>query len=287
MSALDLLRPFIAAFLVSGAVLAVAAVLRLWAPETVRRIGAWGAPAAGYLAGAWFVRGIPGFPPSEVGAWVFWGVAAAGLLGLALSRHLPKWLVWIGRAIVAGGLVFVMVRPLIGRTWEGNAAVVWPVVLGAAWLAVWALLVRGRKIEPAWKYSLLLSLSAGGLSVLLMVGGVASYSQYALALTGAIVGVGAGSLPLLVRFAPEGRAAAALVCVAWSGLLTGGLLFAEVPPASAALAAAALLGYLFSIFPKVKRLGTASMACVQVGWIVLCFAASIVWAYHSVPRFDY
>jgi hypothetical protein len=284
MSELDLLGPLLLAMVVTSAGLVLAALLGLWRPEGSRRVARWLTPAAAFLLGAWLVRGIPPLPPREAGGWIWWAVAATALTGFAAPPRL--WLIWTGRVGAILLLLFLLLRPLLGRAWEGLDALLHVALFGLLWLAVWWMMDRAQKATTAWHPLLVLLLATVGLSILLMVSGTATYAQYALALGGMVAGAGVWSLPGLRRWVPDSRPATALLAVPWSGLLISGYVFAEMQPWSALLAAVALLALVFPVLPHLKRLRTRSMVTIQVGWTILVFIAAIAWAYHHAPRFD-
>ncbi len=287
MSPAELLKPLLAAFLAGGGVLAAAMVLGLWKLEAGRRMVRWLAPAAGYLVGAWLVRDLPSLPPREAAGWIFWTVALLGVAGLALPSRPHAWIAWPCRVVAASILIYLLAQPMIGRTWEEDAAIIWPVSLIAGTAAAWAFLVRGHGAEPAWRYIGLLLLATAGLSILLMIGGVASYSLFALGLAGGIAGGSLGALPLVHRLAPASRPGPAMVCLPWSGLLAAGTVYADVPPASALLALVSLAALMLPSVPKLNNLGPVKRTALQGVWLLLFLAAAIAWAHHNAPSFDY
>lgn len=286
MSAFDLFVPMLTALGASVVFLGIAGALSLWKIEVARRVAQSVSPAVAFLFGAFLVRGFPPFPAAEAAGWIWWAVAAAAVAGV-MPFGRAAWLRWVGRAVAIGFLLFLILRPLLGRSLEGREAFLWIAATALAWALGWAAIDQGRRAPRSWHPLLLLLMVSIGLSILLMVAGVASYSQYALALAGAIAGAGVWALPCVRRFLPDPRPSAAVVALPWVGLLVAGYFFAEMQWMDALFALVALLAFFLPLWPWSKKLRPLRLLLIQVGWVMLCFALAIVSAYSNAPKFDY
>lgn len=261
-------------------VLVLAAFLSLWKPEAGRRTATWIAPAVGFVAGSFLVRGWPPFPARDAVGWVFWTVLLVAVIG-AVAPKTPRWSRWIGPAFALSGLLYLMLRPLIGRVWEGSAVFVWLGGIGLVWLAAWVAMAQSHRAAQGWRPLALLLLSTIGLSILLIVGGTASYAQYALAIAGVIAGAGLGSLPGARRLIPDSRPSAVGIVIPWMGLLVAAHFYADLPITVSVLATVSLLSLVFPWVPKLKNLSGAWLLAIQIGWTMLALVIAIVMTHQA------
>jgi hypothetical protein len=187
-----------------------------------------------------------------------------------------------------GILLYLILQPLIGREWQGLAVWGW---LGGLWLfglAAWFMLANSREAPRAWVPLLLLLLATVFLSVLLMLGGTASYAQYGLAWAGVIAGAGLGSLLMGRGFSPDPRPAPFLVAIPWVGFLISAHFFSDLSAAASLLAWASLLSLVFPWLPKVKSRGGVWILVGQIAWIILAFGVAIVVTHQAAgPGYDF
>lgn len=281
MTNMDLLGPMLAALAATFMVLLVAVVVSFWKRETGRRIATWLAPGIGFWAGGYLVRGWPPIPPVEAAGWIFWVVGLVALVGSFFPKS-PDWGRLVGAVGVIGGLLFLILQPLIGREWEGMAIWGWLGGLGLFWLGVWLVIATGKEAPRGWVPLLWLLISTVGLSVLLMVGGTASYAQYGLALAGVIAGAGLGSFFMGRGFLPDPRPAPILVAIPWGGFLIAAHFYSELPMSAALLAAAALLSLVVPWLPKVKSMRVVWIGAIQIAWTVLTLGIAIVLTHQAM-----
>lgn len=194
---------FLAQQLFWGAVLPATITFLLLAIswQAWRREGAlvhWATPlalAAGYLFAHWRILGLPlRWPPVDSNEWLFVVAVAAGLWGVAeqaLSRQ-PLWRD-AGRALLVLVISWLVLRPLMGNVWQGNAASVWWLSLAAGWWLWWSLQQRLAERAPGLPVPLVLSMVAGGGGFVLLWSNSSSLSQ----LSGAVAAVTGALVPLV------------------------------------------------------------------------------------------
>lgn len=103
----------------------------------------------GYAVGFLAVQGWPWRAPLDaLDWWALVGVPATAVLAMAGAvRRVPGWAMWVGRVLIAGGLVPLMLRAYLQYHWDGTTAAAYsvaiPVLVLAVWAAAHALRVRG------------------------------------------------------------------------------------------------------------------------------------------------
>jgi len=101
----------------------------------------------GYTAGHAGLSGWPPFPPADVKDWPFWFAAAGVGFGFlkAFCRG-PWWIRWLGRALAAAGVPWLLVSPL--ATWSAGERLQGVVALGAGLFVFWSLLEALSERRP-------------------------------------------------------------------------------------------------------------------------------------------
>ncbi|HUP25047.1 MAG TPA: hypothetical protein VNB06_19175 [Thermoanaerobaculia bacterium] len=220
--------------------------------------------AAGWLAAFVAIGAMPSMPPGEVLGWLFWLMAAAGIVGI-LWEMLPgrsSAPLAVGLALAVVGL---MLRPLVAHTWTAAAAAGWLLAATASTLVIhWGFDALAAADEgdtsstaaraPRARGGLRGGWFVAGAATLLTVGAAATLGLSATArvaqLMGALTaGIGACVVARLIARSERtllGRGATLSLALGYAGLLLSGFFYAELrwtawlvlalAPAAAALA---------------------------------------------------
>lgn len=278
--------------IVLPALVAFAVLIVAWCPwrrKDSPPVGRWGgalALSAGYAVGHVALTGWQPFPPTEVTHWLLYFALAAMAVGLldALWRE-PAWLRWGGRLLLAGAVVWLLLRPIIEYTWGSAQGAAWIVGLGLALLAFWAGLEALSERLSTASLSLILLIVTAGSSVVLLLSGSALLSQLggaAAATLGACLVV-AGRSPTLSL----ARGAVCVVSVLLAGLWLNGYFYAEAPLTSVLLVALSPTAAWVGQVERVRRLAPWQANLVRVAVVLVPVALAVVTALRASPRTGY
>ncbi len=270
---------------VSGTVL-----LAAWRRRTPLVGGTWSGAIAlsiGYVAGHIGVAGLPPFPPTEATQWLAY-LALAGMgLGLVdtLYQKNPAWLRWGLRLLLAGAVVWLLLRPVFEHTWGPAKGIVWMVALGVTLLAFWGQLEALAERQPGAGLPLLLLIVTAASSAILLVSGSALLGQ----LCGALTAVIGASLVVAWR-APTfslSRGAPPVVSVLLGGLWLNGYFYAEAPLTSLLLMALSPTAVWVGQTERVQRLAPWQANLVRVGAVLIPAALAVIVAVQASPPLTY
>lgn len=290
MTLLDLLPPLLTALLATVFVFAISVGLNLYKPHAAQALSTWLAPASGFLVGGYFVRGFPRFPPIDAASWLYWTIPFVAIIGAFLGhrfRHLQS----AGRGLIAAALSFLLLRPLIGRSWNGFENILWIGSIALLWFVVWQILAHARQFSQTPRHGknlLLVWIAVTGLSILLTASGTASYGLSLLALSGTIAAAGLASLPRIRRVVPDSQPAPALIVIPWMGFLVAGFFYADLQLVPAILSILALTTtLLLPQFPSLRNLKPRTLFSVQLLWLVFLQCIALFLAVKNSPEFYY
>jgi hypothetical protein len=290
MTLLDLLTPLLTALSATLFVFALSAVLNRYKPHAAQKLAIWIAPATGFLAGGYFVRGFPRFPPIDAASWLYWTISLIAVIGFFVSSRFRP-LQNAGRLTIASGLAVLILRPLIGRFWNGFESLPWIGGTAFLWFLVWQTLahaIRFPQNSDRGKPLLLIWIATVGLSILLTASGIASYGLYVLALSGAIAAAGLASLPQVRKVVPDFRPAPALIAIPWMGFLSAGYFYADLrflPMALSVLALATTL--LLPQIPRLRKLKPVTLFTLQLLWLMALQVLALFQTLKNSPDFNY
>lgn len=235
----------------------------------------WPAIAAGFAAGHLGIGGWPRGMPVEAWQWML-PIAVLG----AVTGASYAWNSMPARARVAPWVVivgFTVWTTLVKRP---------PVALAgfsaAAFLLGWTLDGAARRTS-ARSFSATVLIVATATGVSLVVSGTLLIGQMA----GALAAATGACLVLAGRLRLESRSAVPVVTALLAALWMNGILYAELPIASAVLLAAAPLGCWIADVVLAKRLGPLPMTISRVAVAVLLAGAGVAVAVRAAPPLDY
>lgn len=270
---------------------------RVWAPDDEGRTGP-GGPLLGALAfaGAHLVGHVllrDGPPPAPwadrvlpAQAWLFWIVAAAGILATLEARMRPGTLaVWIPRLPLAVLTVALLLRAKLQNTWDGTEGVAWAAGLFLWMVAAWGALGRaGRHRGPAVPVLMVAAIS--GLSVAVGLSGSGFLAQLAGATA---AGFGAAAvLSLRARRLRLDGGALSTAFVALSGVGLVATFYNELPGASAAAFALVPLALGAAELPALQRRpGAAALVRWGLTLALVALGTGIVAATYEPDPYGY
>jgi len=233
-----------------------------------RRAWAGGLAATlAYVLGHGLLMGADAWQPIEAYNWLLYGMLGAGFVGSvgALGR-VPGWLVWPGRALVCGGLMYLTLKPLVPHALSPAAAGAWGGSLTLLMLAMWSESTRlahafgGATLPGVW----LIAIGAAALAV-----GFTG-SQKMMQLGGVMV---AGLLPLVAVAARRcdrepGRSAAGPIVVLLVGLLANARFYSELPDWAAVVIVLLPMAALVRTLPFMQRVRPAFATLITFGLAV-------------------
>jgi hypothetical protein len=270
----QILPAVLAAVLVSG-VFAIAG--RLW------RASNWAdalALGAGYACGHLVTAGWPALPPGEATQWLPYFAIIVAIIGVldTLLRP-PGWIragVWF---LCCAGILRLLLASKFQYGWSLLGGTAWVAVLAAGMLVLTIFFDWAAQRDASISVPLIVTIVAGGTGLALMFSGSLLLGQLAIVLaaaSGAIVLVG-----FLLPNSVNGRGIAPVASAVLAGLWLSGYYFAELPPATALLLAAAPIPALMLVLfdesgnPRRGLLLRATLVAVPVALAVfLAFSAS-------------
>jgi len=274
----QLLPGVLVAVLLSGV---VAIVGRLW------RANNWAdavALAIGYSGGHAVIAGWPAFPPSEATQWLpYFALATMFLAVLDVFLRPPgslRALIWI---LCCAGLLRLLLKPKFQYGWSLPEGILWIAGLAAG------MLVLGSSLDAAVRRdstssSLVLTIVACGTGATLMLSGSMLLGFLAMVLAAALGAI------LVVAFlfpkAVEGRGAVPVTAALLASFWLSGYFYAELPPASALLLAAASFPALLLISLS-EKVPSWKDLLLRASLVIIPVAISVLLAIHASPPLDY
>jgi hypothetical protein len=274
----QLLPGVLVAVLLSGV---FAIVGRLW------RANNWAdavALAIGYAGGHAVTAGWPAFPPSEATQWLPYFALATMFLAVLDVFLRPagslRALIWI---LCCAGLLRLLLKPKFQYGWSLPEGILWIAGLAAG------MLVLGSSLDAAVRRdstssSLVLTIVACGTGATLMLSGSMLLGFLAMVLAAALGAI------LVVAFlfpkAVEGRGAVPVTVALLASFWLSGYFYAELPPASALLLAAASFPALLLISLSEKVPSWRDLL-LRASLVIVPVAISVILAIHASPPLDY
>jgi hypothetical protein len=274
----QLLPGVLVAVLLSGV---FAIVGRLW------RANNWAdavALAIGYAGGHTVTAGWPAFPPSEATQWLPYFALATMFLAVLDVFLRPagslRALIWI---LCCAGLLRLLLKPKFQYGWSLPEGILWIAGLAAG------MLVLGSSLDAAVRRdstssSLVLTIVACGTGATLMLSGSMLLGFLAMVLAAALGAI------LVVAFlfpkAVEGRGAVPVTVALLASFWLSGYFYAELPPASALLLAAASFPALLLISLSEKVPSWRDLL-LRASLVIVPVAISVLLAIHASPPLDY
>ena len=226
--------------------------------------------------------GPPPLPPVSATQVALLLPLLAAAIGLATApRAVPRALAWVLRAGLCALVPWWLLRQL-AKHWEPRDA--WPVLagsslaLGALWwgLEAWARRRRGASVPlVAWL------VSAGGAAALIL-------SRSAMAAQFATTLAGVCGAAVVVAWMRPGLSLAGgamgVAAVVLAGVWLAGAYLAELPPAAAALLAAAPLAAWLGETAPVRRLAAWQAAAARLGMVLVPVAVALWLAWRAAPE---
>jgi len=231
---------------------------------TWKLVGPWSVALGlglGYTAGHAGLSGWPPFPPADVKDWPFWFAAAGAGFGFlkAFCRG-PWWIRWLGRALAAAGVPWLLVSPL--ATWSAGERLQGVVALGAGLFVFWSLLEALSERRPGASLPLIFWASASGTSLVLLFSGSASLGGLSGSLAAAL-----GASVVLAWWKPSvsfGRGPIPVVALLLGSFWILGSLYAEVSALSTALLLLAPLSGWIGESPAIGKLAPWRSASLRL-----------------------
>lgn len=274
----QLLPGVLVAVLLSGV---FAIVGRLW------RANNWAdavALAIGYAGGHAVTAGWPAFPPSEATQWLpYFALATMFLAVLDVFLRPPgslRALIWI---LCCAGLLRLLLKPKFQYGWSLPEGILWIAGLAAG------MLVLGSSLDAAVRRdstssSLVLTIVACGTGATLMLSGSMLLGFLAMVLAAALGAI------LVVAFlfpkAVEGRGAVPVTVALLASFWLSGYFYAELPPASALLLAAASFPALLLISLSEKVPSWRDLL-LRASLVIVPVVISVLLAIHASPPLGY
>jgi hypothetical protein len=274
----QLLPGVLVAVLLSGV---FAIVGRLW------RANNWAdavALAIGYAGGHTVTAGWPAFPPSEATQWLPYFALATMFLAVLDVFLRPagslRALIWI---LCCAGLLRLLLKPKFQYGWSLPEGILWIAGLAAG------MLVLGSSLDAAVRRdstssSLVLTIVACGTGATLMLSGSMLLGLLAMVLAAALGAI------LVVAFlfpkAVEGRGAVPVTVALLASFWLSGYFYAELPPASALLLAAASFPALLLISLSEKVPSWRDLL-LRASLVIVPVVISVLLAIHASPPLDY
>jgi hypothetical protein len=270
----QLLPAVLAAMLVSG-VFAIAG--RLWRASNWADAVALG---AGYACGHLVTAGWPALPPGEATQWLPYFAIIVTIVGVLDTLLRPpgsiRTVVWF---LCCAGILRLLLASKFQYGWSLLGGTVWVAVLAAGMLVLTIFFDRAAQRDASISVPLIVTIVAGGTGLAVMFSGSLLLGQLAIVLaaaSGAIVLVG-----FLLPNTVNGRGIAPVASAVLTGLWLSGYYFAELPPATALLLAAAPIPALMLVLfdesgnPRRGLVLRATLVAVPVALAVfLAFTAS-------------
>lgn len=218
----------------------------------------------GYTFGHIFLTGWITFPPTDTTNWLpCFALATAGLSAFVWMGSVPTWLRVSTSFLIFAGALRLLLKPRFEYGWSTIEGYCWIVFLTIATVLVAITLdaIMQRSLLAVELPVFLLIICAGTCGVLALSGSLL-LGQFAVALSGAII----GSLVPAVWKVKVNRGIVAVFSLLLVALLVSGYFFAELPATSAALIASAPA---FALIPlgRLKRLAfpvRASLVSVPI-----------------------
>ena len=274
----QLLPGVLVAVLLSGV---FAIVGRLW------RANNWAdavALAIGYAGGHAVTAGWPAFPPSEATQWLPYFALATMFLAVLDVFLRPagslRALIWI---LCCAGLLRLLLKPKFQYGWSLPEGILWIAGLAAG------MLVLGSSLDAAVRRdstssSLVLTIVACGTGATLMLSGSMLLGLLAMVLAAALGAI------LVVAFlfpkAVEGRGAVPVTVALLASFWLSGYFYAELPPASALLLAAASFPALLLISLS-EKVPSWKDLLLRASLVIVPVVISVLLAIHASPPLDY
>ncbi|HLS27764.1 MAG TPA: hypothetical protein VK041_03885 [Opitutales bacterium] len=264
----DLFAPLIASFAITIFILFLARTVAHRSPQAASYLAESIAPGAGFLGGSLQVRGFPKFPPIDSTGWLWWMIVLILLLA-PFRKRLPGFEKIFPPTALAI-LSFLLLKPFIGRSWNGFETVASIVGTFLIWFVGYFLIGRIRHAPRPSQPLFLLAIGTMALAILLTLSGTLSYGLYALALSDVIAASALWSIrPFLRTPLLDSGPAAIVIAIPWIGLLLGGYFFAQLPVVAAILAVFALTTFALPEIPKLRRLPAVPFFLLQLTWLLL------------------
>jgi hypothetical protein len=274
----QLLPGVLVAVLLSGV---FAIVGRLW------RANNWAdavALAIGYTGGHAVTTGWPAFPPSEATQWLPYFALATMFLAVLDVFLRPagslRALIWI---LCSAGLLRLLLKPKFQYGWSLPEGVLWIAGLAAGMLVLASSLDAAVRRDST-SSSLVLTIVACGTGATLMLSGSMLLGLLAMVLAAALGAI------LVVAFlfpkAVEGRGAVPVTVALLASFWLSGYFYAELPPASALLLAAASFPALLLISLSEKVPSWRDLL-LRASLVIVPVVISVLLAIHASPPLDY
>lgn len=275
----QLLPGVLIAVLLSGV---FAIVGRLW------RANNWAdavALAVGYAGGHAVTAGWPAFPPAEATQWLPYFALATMFLAVLDVFLRPagslRALIWI---LCCAGLLRLLLKPKFQYGWSLPEGVLWIAGLAAGMLVLASSLDAAVRRDSSTSSSLVLTIVACGTGATLMVSGSMLLGQLAMVLAAALGAI------LVVAFlfpkAVKGRGAVPVTVALLASFWLTGYFYAELPPASALLLAAASFPALLLISLS-EKVPSWKDLLLRASLVIIPVAISVLLAIHASPPLDY
>jgi len=210
---------------VAPALVSAAIVLFAWFATRDRALAVPIAVGVGFFTG-FYLLFRPTFPPGDSVHWLAWAslpAAAVGVVQWGPTRSASRWrgsvslINFIVVAALAGAIIWLMLRPLFGSTWEESRAtgVIWIAAIALATAFWWILhdIQAARDSEPAFAVALTIVLALASATIAMtgsqtlgQIGGMLAAAVGAVALIGFFFGnlmlTRGGIMPIALLFIP-------------------------------------------------------------------------------------
>ena len=232
----------------------------------------------GWVAGCWLLGVRPHWPIREDLDRLLLIVLPAVLLVevAALSRKVPRWIVWVGRLVVVAGVSRVLLHGTsylagAGESTAWSPTQTWSILVSMAMVlgADWWLLARLARQEPGLSLWISLAGTCAGAGLVVMLSGYATGGQIGLPLAGALLGTAMAALVLTRSSRGSSRVGVAIVGL--FSLLMIGHFFGELTWIHATvLLLAPLLGWLPECAPlcRLRPWARSLVRVLSVGIVV-------------------
>lgn len=235
----------------------------------------WPGVAAGFAAGYLGIGGVPKSMPVEKWHWLLPIAVLGAVVGALRNREsLP---VWLRRNLSPALMVTVVLCTLLRPT------TVQLLAYGVAAFFVEVTIDGDPKRTTARSFLSVVLVVATASAIALVVSGTMLIGQMA----GALAAVAGACLVLAGPLRVELRSAVPLVAALFVALWMNGILFAELPIASAALLASAPLACWIADIALSNRLRPPPMTIARVAVAIVVAGAGVAVAVLEAPPLDY
>ena len=247
-----LLGVLLPAAIAAGVVLLAALTRKRHPDSRVTDVGSALGIGGAFIVGFWAASDWPSVPPRQANEWLAVVLLPAAFVVACLGT-LPRRgtrSAWAGRVLLGTAIVPLLARPVIENEWSAQQALVYMDGAILLLLGGWLAMAHLARKQPSTALPLVMMLTGGAIGVTLMMSGTNVLGQYALSTAGALGAVAIVGLCWRSRHGAAGAVDVAAVVLA--ALLTGGMLYADLPLWNALLLSGAPLLAWIGMMPGVR-----------------------------------